>query len=191
MRAATKEDKQLVVHILTTAFDENTSVNYIVRNDSARVKRIRALMEYSFNECLDFGTVVVSDDECACALLLYPELKQLSMASLQRSLRLIFQSTGLLNIRKVLSRESKIKALQPELPFHYLWFIGVLPGFQGRGIGMKLLNDIVNAEHAQTSMLCLETSSERNLRFYAAAGFKLYNELDLGYDLFFLKKELK
>ena len=62
------EDKNRIVEILSKAFDDNKSVNYIIQQDAKRKQRIRNLMEYSFDICNLFGDVFVSDDRKACAL---------------------------------------------------------------------------------------------------------------------------
>lgn len=40
MRRGNTNDKQLVIEILTEAFDDNKSVNYVVKQDGKRVERI-------------------------------------------------------------------------------------------------------------------------------------------------------
>nr|WP_294897567.1 hypothetical protein [uncultured Pedobacter sp.] len=59
-----------------SAFDENLSVNYIVKKDKHRVERIKVLMDYSFDMCRRYGEVYLSEDENACALVLFPDLKK-------------------------------------------------------------------------------------------------------------------
>ena len=48
MLKATYNDKELILDILCKSFDKNNSVNYVVRQDKKRKKRIRVLMDYSF-----------------------------------------------------------------------------------------------------------------------------------------------
>ncbi|SEJ59332.1 hypothetical protein SAMN05216327_113137 [Dyadobacter sp. SG02] len=69
MRLATPEDKNLVVGILTDAFLDNKSVNYLIPADRRHKSRVRALMEYSFNVCFASGKVLISDDASAVALI--------------------------------------------------------------------------------------------------------------------------
>ncbi len=52
MRRAEYADKQKVVSILSQAFADNKSVNYIVQKDDKIKDRIHYLMEYSFEQCL-------------------------------------------------------------------------------------------------------------------------------------------
>lgn len=73
MRSATRNDKLLITDLLSASFNDNLSVNYIVRQDEKRKRGIRALIDYSFEVCYRFGEVLLSDDGKACALLLYPD----------------------------------------------------------------------------------------------------------------------
>lgn len=92
MRKGIFQDKLLVVDILSKAFDTNRSVNYVVRQDQNRQKRIRRLMSYSFNVCRAFGEVWISDDDQACALILHPDKKKTSLGSILWDIKLAFVS---------------------------------------------------------------------------------------------------
>lgn len=188
MIRANDRDKELVVDILTNSFDDNRSVNYIVKNDERRVERIRNLMRYSFNLCNHFGKVVLSENKKACALILFPDKKRAIAKSVLWDLQLVKNCVGINGIRKAMSREKRIKALQPKEPRYYLWFIGVSPESQNKGIGSALLSEIISDSEAEGRKLCLETSTEKNIPWYQKFGFVIYDELDLGYRLFFLKR---
>jgi len=189
MKNANYEDKSLVTDILTKSFDTNQSVNYIAKQDRKRLKRIRALMDYSFEVCYLFGDVFLSDDRKACALILYPDKKKTTLKSILLDIKLILSCIGVENIKKAIARESKIKQLQPKELMYYLWFIGVDPEHQNEGIGSILLDEIINDSKNKQRPIYLETSTLKNLPWYKKYGFQIYNELDLSYKLFFLKRE--
>ena len=69
MRQAFKEDKALVLDILCQSFDDNISVNYVIKGGASRLRHIKVLMEYSFDMCLAFGEVWISDDNSGCYLI--------------------------------------------------------------------------------------------------------------------------
>ena len=190
MTKAAYSNKSLVVDILTKSFDDNQSVNYIVQQDEKRLERVKALMDYSFEVCYAFGEVFLSDDKKACALVLFPDQKRTSLKSILLDVKLILSCVGIGNIKKALSRDSKIKNLQPKELMYYLWFIGVDPKYQHTGAGTKLLNDVIEDSSLQKRPIYLETSTLKNIPWYKKFGFSIYNELDLGYKLFFLKREL-
>ena len=72
---------------------------------------------------------------------------------------------------------------------YYLWFIGVDPKHQNSGIGTELLKDIIKDSNLMERPIYLETSTLKNLPWHKNFGFDIYNQLDLSYKLFFLKKE--
>lgn len=190
MIVADYKDKNLVVRILTKSFDTNQSVNFIVQQDEKRLGRIKSLMDYSFEVCYSFGEIFLSDDKKACALVLFPDQKRTTIKSMLLDVKLIYSCVGIGNIKKAMSRESKIKKLQPKDPMYYLWFIGVDPIYQGSGIGTELMQAIIEDSKKQQRSIYLETSTLKNLPWYKKFGFEIYNELDLSYKLYFLKLEL-
>ena len=191
MIKADYKDKRLVVDILSHSFDDNKSVNYVIKQDSKRRERLKKLMEYSFDVCYLFGEVFLSDDKSACALIILPDKKKTSFKSILLDVKLIFKSLGLANIKKTLDRESKIKRLHPNELMYHLWYIGVEPGHQNKGIGSDLLRDVLNESDKINRPVYLETSTTKNINWYEKFGFRIYNELDLGYKLFLLKRERK
>jgi predicted GNAT family N-acyltransferase len=190
MRQAKYEEKNFIIDILTQSFESNQSVNYIIPQDKKRKKRIRALMDYSFEVCYLFGDVFISEDKNACALIVYPDKKKTSLKSIVLDVKLIIQCVGFKNIKKTLSREALIQKIQPKETMTYLWFIGVNLAEQNKGIGSSLLQEIIQKSLQNNRPIYLETSTNKNLPWYKKYGFKVYSEQDLSYRLFFLKLEL-
>jgi ribosomal protein S18 acetylase RimI-like enzyme len=190
MKRADSSQKSLVIDILTKSFDDNKSVNYVVKQGRNRQARIRGLMEYSFQVCNAFGDVWISNDTRACALVLYPDKKHTTAAAIISDLVLASSVIGLSRVPQVLSRESKIKSLHPKIPFTYLWFIGVAPEFQNKGAGSQLLSEVMEKSVADQRPIYLETSVDRNLPWYKKHGFEIFNELDFSYKLYLLRKTL-
>lgn len=180
-------DKQRIIEILSYAFEQNASVNFMAGKGKDRNLRIQRLMDYAFEVCMADGKVVLSGDQNACALVLLK--KRFSLRSLWLDLRLIFGVVGMANIKKVLRRESLIKARHPEGDFYYLWFIGVHPAFIGRGIGSGFLKEVIADAESLGLPVYLETSTFQNIPWYKKFGFQVFSEIDIGYKLFFLRRE--
>lgn len=172
MKKAVYGDKKIVIDILTKSFDTNQSVNFIIKQDQNRIHRIRALMDYSFDMCFSFGEVFLSDDKNACALILFPDKKRTTIKSIIWDIKLIWNSVGVANIGKALKRESEIKKMHPDELMYYLWFIGVNPDSQHKGIGTRLLNDISEDSTLTNRSIFLETSTVRNLPWYKKMALK-------------------
>jgi len=182
-------DRAKVVEILTASFNDNQSVNYIIKQDNKRHERIKGLMEYSFDVCNLFGDIFLSDDKKGCALLIYPDKKRTTPKSIMLDAKFALTCIGISHINKAMKREAKIKDVHPSGVLYYLWFIGVESGNQNKGIGSRLLNEIILEGEKQKRTICLETSTLKNLPWYKKFGFSIYHEFDFGYKLFCLKRE--
>lgn len=108
MIRANYKDKELIIDILTHSFDNNKSVNYIIKQDRKRIERIRKLMNYSFEICYMYGDVFLSIDRTVCELIVLPDKKKTTLKSILLDLKLIFMCTGFSNAIKAMERESKI-----------------------------------------------------------------------------------
>jgi ribosomal protein S18 acetylase RimI-like enzyme len=190
MIKATIKDKAMVIDILTNSFDDNKSVNYIIKQDSQRINRIRALMSYSFDTCFMFGEVYLSDNRQACALILFPDHKKFSLRAIWLDLILVFKVIGIDRVGKAMSRESLIKSNYPKEPFYYLWFLGVFNSEQNKGTGTILLEELIQDSQKQNREIYLETSTTKNIPWYGKFNFKIYKEIDFGYQLYMLKRDI-
>jgi GNAT superfamily N-acetyltransferase len=188
MITATKNEKKLVIDTLTSAFLDNKSINYIVPQDGLKLYRIHKLMDYSFEICMLFGKVYISDDRKGCALILYPELKKTTLKTILLDFQLIFNCIGFKNLLKTMQRESKINSIKPKVRMAYVWFIGVDPKYQKFGLGKKLMKEIIISTMQDHRPIFLETSTLENLPWYKKFGFKIYDQLILDYTMYFLKR---
>ncbi len=100
MLKADYNDKNKVVNILAASFDNNKSINYIVKQDSKRNARIRTLMTYSFEACRCFGEIFISDGKHTCAPVLYPDQRKTTIKSISLDIQLVFQCLGFKSIKK-------------------------------------------------------------------------------------------
>ncbi|MBQ0740475.1 GNAT family N-acetyltransferase, partial [Aquimarina celericrescens] len=70
--------------------------------------------------------------------------------------------------------------------FLHLWIMGTIPKSKGKGIGTKLLKEVLEY-YGKTKPIYLETTTESNMHFYKKLGFKVFNETyALEYPLYFL-----
>ncbi|MCD2422567.1 GNAT family N-acetyltransferase [Niabella pedocola] len=189
MIKAREQDRPVVVQILTEAFNDNKSVNYIIPQDAKRQKRIRLLMEYAFDVCMLSGEVFLTEEGNGCALVLFPDQKKASLQTMGLDLKLAVKATGIRNALKAMKREAALRKLQPDGRLYYLWFIGMRRDAQGRGNGSRLLSGLKQQASNTGRILCLETSALKNVPWYQKNGLEIYNEIDLGYPLYFMKWE--
>jgi hypothetical protein len=176
--------KNQIIEILCESFDENQSVNFVIKQDSKRVKRIKILMEYSLYKGIILGEIYYDEKNQACAIILDKNKSKTTIKSIIWDIQLLFQCIGIKNIIKVLKREKEQKKLQPKNPFLHLWYLGVSVKNQGLGIGSNLIQEIIKDADVKRLPIFLETSTKRNFPFYEKNGFTHLNTLhSLGYEL--------
>ena len=188
MKPVSPEDKNLVLQILCDSFDGNGSVNYVVKQDQRRKQRIRVLMEYSYYLCSKFGTIYLSDDKKAAMLLLYPAQQKTTFLTILWDLKLAIRAIGISRVSAIMKREASVKKFHPNIDFIYLWFIGVKSEFQGKGIGSKLLTNLIEHNNAEKRPIYLETSVERNVKLYSKLGFEIFQQLQFNNTLYLMRK---
>lgn len=77
----------------------------------------------------------------------------------------------------------------PPEPHIHLGPVGVLPEFQGRGIGRGLMIRFCARVDSEGKPAFLETDSPENVRFYEKSGFRLVDEIRLfGVPIFFMRR---
>lgn len=188
MREARLKDRDIVVQILCSSFRENKSVNFVVKQDAKKEKRLRLLMLYSFFMGINFGQIFISDDQSACCILIFPDKKRFTFQSMIWDFKLVFGCIGLKNLKNVVRRERLLKSNHPGTPFIHLWYVGVFPEFQSLGRGSRLINEITAYFKDSNKCFYLETSTIQNLSFYDKLGFKITNCMEVGYSLYILKR---
>ncbi|KAA1246078.1 GNAT family N-acetyltransferase [Aquimarina sp. RZ0] len=193
MIKASKKDKGTIVNLLWSTFIElefPNSINFVVKQDKKRSTRLRYLMEYQCNVALKFGEIWLSDDKKGCVLLLFPEKKRLSLSLFLWEIKLALCCIGAENVLKVLKRESQLKEKHPKIPFIHFWLMAVIPEAQGKGVGQKLLTEVLKKYQNSNKPFYLETTTKDNLKFYTKNDFTIFDNTDtLNYPLFFLKHE--
>lgn len=176
--------QQRVIHILFRSFYGNGSTNFVLKQDSKKDDRLRLLLEYSYFQASQFGKVYLTEDENSCAIVLRPALKKGGLRSLWWDIKLAFGCIGIFRIGKVMKRESLIHKEHPKEDFMHLWYIGVEPNQQGKGLGTALMEKIINEAKEDGLSIYLETSMSENYPFYEKLGFKEIQDFsELGYSL--------
>ncbi|WP_271769103.1 GNAT family N-acetyltransferase [Aquimarina algiphila] len=186
MGLATNADKKRIIEIILESFKDNQSVNYIVKQDQKRVKRISKLIEYSFFQGNEFGEIFISEDRNAACIVIFPDQKKTTFYSILWDLKLMAEVIGIRKVRAALKREALLKKNYPKTPYVHLWYIGVDPPHQKKGIGSALLEEVIT--FCGDKPIYLETSVVSNLAWYEKFGFECLKILDLGYILYLLKK---
>lgn len=158
--------KEKVIDILFESFYKNGSVNFVVKQDNKKDKRIKTLLEYSYYKGTNFGKIYLSKNEAAAAITIDPNKEKFTFWEL----KLIFKVIGLKGLAKVLKREGNLKKRIPNKDFIYLWYVGVREKNQGNGFGTELIQQIISDN--PNKAIHLQTSASRNFALYEKLGFQ-------------------
>lgn len=192
MIKADKTHKEKVIEILSECFETNKTVNWIVKQDSKRKERIRDLMDYSFETCLEAGQIYLTDDLTGVIIFSNSDDKLPILEEAYLTIQFVLKVTGIEGIGRALRREEYISQFHPkDEEFIYIWFIGLKKTEQGRGVGSAMLQEVINRSNDEKIPVYLETSNEQNLNFYKKYGFKVYHispEDMFGFKLYFLRR---
>jgi ribosomal protein S18 acetylase RimI-like enzyme len=94
-----------------------------------------------------------------------------------RGLPAMLRATGLARFGRLSAIRRDMDAHHPKTPRHaYLWFLGVAPAAQGRGVGSALLRAANTRLDAERLPAYLETATTRNVALYERHGFKVISE---------------
>jgi hypothetical protein len=160
----------------------------MVKQGAQRKEHIRALMNYSFDVCNAFGDVWVTEDEQACALVLYPEKKKSTLNLIWWEIKLILLSIGLSRVNLFMKYDARVNFFRPNKPFSYLCFMGVNASVKNRGQDASLLEDLIHRSDKEKRPIYLETTWEQKLEWYKKYGFEMFQALDFSYPLYMLRR---
>ncbi|MEM9857366.1 MAG: GNAT family N-acetyltransferase [Bacteroidota bacterium] len=178
--------KREIINILSRAFDDNLSVNYVIKQGAGRKRRIKELIEYSYQICKKYGVVYINGNTTAVALILRSDRKRFTPFL---DLRLAISSITFPRLLKIFDRETKLKKRRVKEPHLYLWFIGVDPIYQNTGLGSELLTEVLKYADDQGLPICLETSKLSNVPWYKRNEFEVYDSIDdFGFDVVMMRR---
>lgn len=174
LRPMTTDDYSLVDGIFAEAFASNEITRLIIGTRDVRSRLIR-FNRTTVRGAQNRGTIATVDGRPAGAMIQAesPKCEPSGIASL----RFIFDALLATRFRFALaggiSREASKN--HPEWPHRHLSVLGVIPEFQGTGVGSALLRQFCNEADVARSASYLETDSEAGKRLYERFGFQEVN----------------
>src|SRR4051794_19337652 len=182
VRKAVDEDLPRVAAALAQAFYDDPQFVWIVPDDKRRLGILNRGFElflrrlwFAQDECYTTAGVVGAAVWERPGEWKTPITKQLTMAP---AMARIFGRF----LPRIMRAITAVESNHPAEPHYYLPFVGVSPGWQGRGLGATLLRPILDRCDDESLPAYLEASTPRNRALYERHGFVVTEEFSLGKD---------
>jgi ribosomal protein S18 acetylase RimI-like enzyme len=174
--AATDFDE--VARTLSDAFAVDPHMDWFMRadarRDAARLAFFRVLIRLEAAR----GRIDRPAGGGAAAIWLpFDALAPVGMMAELQMLPMMLRTTGWSRFNRLMAIRADMDAHHPmDRPHAYLWFLGVAPAAQGRGVGSALLRAAAARLDAAAHPAYLETGTTRNVALYERHGFRVISE---------------
>ena len=172
-------DLDEIVRTLTDAFAVDPHLDWFMRADAGRDAARHAFFRLLIGEeGLVRGRIDHPAGGGAAAVWMpFETLGPISIVDELRALPTMLRASGLARFNRLMAIRADLDRHHPMDRRHaYLWFLGVAPAAQGRGVGSALLR-AANARHDAAGLPAyLETGTTRNVALYQRHGFQVISE---------------
>ncbi len=180
MKKASRKDKARIMEILLQSFENDPHAHWFTApRDRGRKRRMRALMNFATEEGLAHDAVYLTDDRNGVAIWKTP-------ANIKKSIPLWLAyldfgvAMGFSKVQEVIRMEKEVKkGYPPAGDYLYLWFLGVIPDQQGKGLSTELFNPMLALADQRGQDVYLETANLNNVTIYEKKEFALYDQLTI------------
>lgn len=178
VHSASENQYREVSQALGRAFAEDPVMAYIFPRAEGRAQRIAGIMRMGIKNYGIHGRVDFIDEMHACSVWQQPNAPKPSIyAQLADALE------GLCKLRSSMMRAALVQQLMAKHrlrePHWYLAILGTVPEWQGKSLGGRLLDSVLNDCDREGRVAYLESSNIANVPFYQRHGFVVSEELAL------------
>jgi ribosomal protein S18 acetylase RimI-like enzyme len=175
---ATAADVEEVIRTLSDAFAVDPHISWFMRDDARRDAARLAFFRMLVGEGFQQGRIDRPAGGGAAAIWMpFEWVRPTPLMAELRGLPTMLRATGLARFGRLMAIRADMDAHHPlDRPHAYLWFLGVAPAAQGRGVGSALLRAAGARLDAEGLPAYLETGTTRNVALYERHGFRVLSE---------------
>ncbi|WP_030662646.1 GNAT family N-acetyltransferase [Streptomyces rimosus] len=171
VRPATRDDLPRALHTLQRAFADYPFTRHTIAADG-HLDRLHRFNELFLTRIgMEHGRVWVADEGDAVAVWTTPET--IGAGEVFSELGPLFTEIAGDRAENFAQAEAMMGPHRPTEPVWFLGSVGVDPDRQGRGLGSAVIRPGLDTADEAGVPAFLETSDERNVRFYEHLGFEV------------------
>ncbi|MFL6139755.1 MAG: GNAT family N-acetyltransferase [Frankiaceae bacterium] len=182
MRAVPTDEVPAVGALLAQAFHDDPFVRWWCPDPSTRVERATTLFTANARLGLALGDGLMPDDGSAVALYLPPGTVIDDGTVAASGLVDVIEGSGderAAQIGRFLATLGTLHAEAAPEPHWQLFFLGVTPAAQGRGLGSGLVEEMTARARRDGVPCYLDTLTADNVAFYERRGYRVVGEADV------------
>lgn len=170
----TMDDLEWATDLLTDAFLDEAPATHLFQGPKRRAQT-RYFMRCTAAYSLSFGEGYTTEERNGVALWLLPNETTMTFGRMRKAgmlsapLRMGVGAFG--RFMNFADHTDKMHRRVAPMPHHYLFALGVSPSAQGKGVGGRLVTEMLERIDRTSLPVYLETQNERNVPLYRRLGF--------------------
>jgi GNAT superfamily N-acetyltransferase len=177
VRVADAGDVAVLARALAAAFSDDPVWSWLLPDDASRRRRLERYFALELRSVvLPRGTAFAAPGDVGAALVLPPQQWRLPPAVAVGHGPAYARIFGR-RLPRATAYLGRMESRHPRGDHHYVAYVGVVPGHQGRGHGRRLLEPTLERCDREGLPAYLEASSPGNRRLYERLGFVTFEEL--------------
>src|SRR5688572_22834060 len=176
IRRAHAEDTDLVAGALAQGFENDPIFGWCIPDPSRRAAILPSFFRIVAQIVLPYERTFLTSDTCGAAMWIppgCPPVPEHSTGAFEGALAELLGPDA----ERTFALMQRLDEAHPRGEYHFLWFLGVTPRAQGRGIGSALLSTVLARLDRDGEAAYLDATSERNRHLYERHGFETLAEL--------------
>jgi ribosomal protein S18 acetylase RimI-like enzyme len=180
----TKQQIGQAGEMLTRAFFDDPKLTHLIPEIAAKKELGRYLFEFEIQYGMNYGDVYTTSPSVEGVAVWLPSTKsEVTFWRAFRSGGMVLQKhLGKQIMDRLMSFSTEIDVLHKKhvpFPHYYLFFIGVDPVYQKKGVARRLITPMLGWLDIQKLFCYLNTQNEKNISLYEHYGFEVIEQLIL------------